>query len=156
MRWGLALLLTILWMALTGSVFPGNIALGAVISLLALWLLRDALGPGTIRPTWGIFPLILLFFKELAISAVTVFSTVLRPKMGLQPAIVTFPLRLTRDFEITLLANLITLTPGTMTIDVSEDRKSLLVHALDASDPEGVIRSIRDGFETRILEAFSR
>jgi multicomponent Na+:H+ antiporter subunit E len=53
-----------------------------------------------------------------------------------------------------LLANMITLTPGTLSVDVSEDRKTLYVHAVDCSDPEGTVRSIADGFERKIMEAF--
>ena len=74
--------------------------------------------------------------------------------MDVKPGIFAFPLTVDRDFEITLLANLITLTPGTLSVDVSEDRKTLYVHALDCSDPEAVKRSITEGFERRIMEAF--
>lgn len=151
---GLLLVFTFVWVALTGSVSPGNIVLGLAISALCLWLLRHELAKPAIRPTWGVFPLFLSFLKELAISAYTVARTVLSPRMPIDPALIEYPLRLTRDFEITLLSNLITLTPGTMTVDVSTDRKTLLIHVLDASDPEAVIASIRNGFERQIGEAF--
>jgi multicomponent Na+:H+ antiporter subunit E len=59
-----------------------------------------------------------------------------------------------RDLEITLLANLITLTPGTLSVDVSEDRRTLYVHALDCSDPQATKRAIASGFERKIMEAF--
>ena len=55
---------------------------------------------------------------------------------GTQARHLRLPLRVDRDFEITLLANLITLTPGTLSVDVSDDRKTLFVHAIDCSDPE--------------------
>ena len=155
-RWGLALVLTVLWVALSGSASPGNILLGAAIASFFLWLLRDSLGKETIRPTWGLIPLAGLFLKELALSAISVAVAVLKPRMNIEPGMITFPLRLTRDFEITLLANLITLTPGTLTVDVGPDRKTLLIHALNAPDPEALVASIRNGFETRILEAFKR
>ena len=151
---GLLLVFTLVWLALTGSVSPGNIVLGLAISALCLWLLRHELAKSVIRPTWGVFPLFLSFLKELAISAYTVARTVLSPHMPIDPALIEYPLSLTRDFEITLLSNLITLTPGTMTVDVSADRKTLLIHALDASDPDAVIASIRNGFERQIREAF--
>ena len=60
------------------------------------------------------------------------------------------------DFEITLLANLITLTPGTLSVDVSEDRRMLFVHAIDCSDVESAIRDIKEGFENKIIRAFAR
>ena len=65
-----------------------------------------------------------------------------------------YRLKVDRNFEITLLANLITLTPGTLSVDVSEDRRTLYVHALDCSDPDRLRRSIADGFERKIREAF--
>jgi multicomponent Na+:H+ antiporter subunit E len=59
-----------------------------------------------------------------------------------------------RDFEIALLANLITLTPGTLSVDISRDRRLLFVHSIDGSDPEGLKRDIANGFERKIMEAF--
>ncbi|MNL15654.1 Na(+)/H(+) antiporter subunit E [compost metagenome] len=72
----------------------------------------------------------------------------------MQPGIFAYPLRLTTDFEITLLANLITLTPGTLSVDVSEDKTTLYVHAIDCSNIEAAKNDIRNGFEKKIMEAF--
>ncbi|MGO8586911.1 Na+/H+ antiporter subunit E, partial [Rhizobium ruizarguesonis] len=74
--------------------------------------------------------------------------------MKLKPGIFAFPLTVTSDFEITLLANLITLTPGTLSFDVSTDRRTLYVHALDCSYPEATKRDIVNCFERKIMEAF--
>jgi multicomponent Na+:H+ antiporter subunit E len=74
--------------------------------------------------------------------------------MELKPGIFAYPLTVDRDFEITLLANLITLTPGTLSVDVSADRKTLFVHAIDCSEPEATRRDIATGFERKIMEAF--
>tara|TARA_Y100000815_G_scaffold48462_1_gene39614 strand:- start:609 stop:836 length:228 start_codon:yes stop_codon:yes gene_type:complete len=74
--------------------------------------------------------------------------------MDLKPGIFAYPLKVDRDFEITLLANLITLTPGTLSVDVSSDRRTLYVHAIDASNPEQTRRDIAEGFERKIMEAF--
>lgn len=98
--------------------------------------------------------LVLLFFKELALSAWKVAVLVTRPKLRVQPGIFAYPLTVTTDFEITLLANLITLTPGTLSVDISEDRKTLYVHAIDCSDIEATKKDIRNGFERKIMEAF--
>lgn len=64
-----------------------------------------------------------------------------------------FPLTASSTVEITLLANLITLTPGTLSVDVSADRRFLLIHAIDVGDREALIREIRDGFEKKVMEA---
>ena len=149
------LVLTVLWAAVTGSFTVPNLLLGFAVGGLSLFLIRGQ-GPSTIlaaRPA-KILSLALLFFKELALSAWKVAVLVARPNMALKPGIFAFPLTVDRDFEITLLANLITLTPGTLSVDVSEDRRVLYVHALDCSDPVGARRDIAEGFERKILEAF--
>jgi multicomponent Na+:H+ antiporter subunit E len=79
---------------------------------------------------------------------------VVAPAGRLRPAIVAVPLTLDRDAEIALLANLITLTPGTLSLDVSPDRRTLYVHAMATAGPDELRREIRDGFERRILEVF--
>ena len=97
--------------------------------------------------------LILLFGKELILSALRVAWLAVRPTMNIRPAIVAYPLTVTSDAQITLLANMITLTPGTLSVDVSDDRKWLYVHAIDIASKEALIGSIAAGFETRILRA---
>ena len=72
----------------------------------------------------------------------------------MQPGIFAYRLKVDRNFEITLLANLITLTPGTLSVDVSDDRKTLFVHAIDCSDPDRTRRDIADGFERKIHGGF--
>ena len=95
--------------------------------------------------------LILLFVKELILSALRVAWLAVQPRITIRPAIVAYPLTVTTDAQITLLANMITLTPGTLSVDVSDDRKWLYVHAIDIESREALIGSIAAGFETRIL-----
>ena len=109
---------------------------------------------GYFSRTRRILALIVLFIYELVLSTLKVTRLVLTPKMDLKPGIFAYPLRVDRDAEIALLANLITLTPGTLSVDVSEDRRTLYVHALDCSDPDQTREDIADGFERKILEAF--
>ena len=89
-----------------------------------------------------------------ALSSWRVAKIVLRPKIDLEPGIISYPLTVDKDFEITMLANLITLTPGTLSVDVSDDRKTLFIHCIDVPDPQGTIDDIKNGFERKILEAF--
>lgn len=149
------LLLTLVWAAITGSVTPHNLVLGMLVSALTLLLLRAQMPAALHRVRWGKLALLTgLFAKELWLSAFKVAILVLRPNMQLRPGIFAYPLTVTRDFEITLLANLITLTPGTLSVEVSEDRSTLYVHALDCRDPAAEKRAIQTGFERRIREAF--
>ena len=146
---------TLVWLAVSGSLTVPNLLLGLAAAALSLFLVRGHVRPDgrRLRPLKAL-SLLVLFVKELALSAVKVAVLVARPKMRLRPGIVAVPLTVERDFEIALLANLITLTPGTLSVDVSQDRRTLYVHALDCSDPAAMRRDIADGFERKILEAF--
>ncbi len=145
----------LLWAAVSGSFALLNLAFGFILSAVALYLLREQTGgTGYLARAWRISSLFLLFMKELALSAWKVALLVISPNMNLKPGIFALPLTVDRDFEITLLANMITLTPGTFSVDVSDDGRFLYVHAIDCSDKEAAIRDIKEGFERKILEAF--
>lgn len=149
------LLMAIVWAAVTGSATLLNLVFGFVLSTFTLGLIREQVnGTGYLTRSLRVASLAWLFFVELAKSAWKVALMVVSPKVDIKPGIFAYPLTVTRDFEITLLANLITLTPGTLSVDVSEDRKTLYVHAIDCSDPEAARRDIADGFERKIREAF--
>ncbi len=150
------LLMAIVWAAITGSASLHNLIFGFVLSTLALGLIREQInGTGYIRRVIRIASLAWLFFVELAKSALKVAVMVVSPRLDIKPGIFAFPLTVTRDFEITLLANLITLTPGTLSVDVSDDKKVLYVHAIDCADPDAARRDIAEGFERKIREAFA-
>lgn len=153
----IGLLLAIGWVAATGSLTIPNLILGALVGAAGLWLVRDRVRTGqVVSRAWRIASLAWLFLVELIVSAVKVAVLVLRPDMRehLRPGIVAFPLSLTGDSQITLLANMITLTPGTLSVDVSDDRKVLYVHAISVRDRDALIRDIAGGFEKKIAEAF--
>lgn len=149
------LLLALSWSAVTGSFSFLNFAFGFVLAIFALSLIREQVGSvGYFSRARRVLSLLVLFLYELVLSAWRVAVMVLSPNMNLKPGIFAYPLRVDRDFEITMLANLITLTPGTLSVDVSDDRRILYVHAIDASDPEAARRDIAEGFERKIMEAF--
>jgi multicomponent Na+:H+ antiporter subunit E len=149
------LLLALAWAATSGSFSVPNLLFGLVLGAGVLWLIREQVGGlGYFRRTRMVTLLALLFIRELILSAWRVLVIVLRPRMDLKPGIFAYELTVDRDFEIALLANLITLTPGTLSVDVSPDRKVLYVHALDCSDVDAARRDIAQGFERRIMEAF--
>ncbi|MCM2291871.1 Na+/H+ antiporter subunit E [Allorhizobium sp. BGMRC 0089] len=150
------LLMAVIWVAVSGSATFHNLLLGFFVSLAVVWLLREQINGvsylGRVRRLTGLFG---LFLAELAKSAWTVTVLSLTPDLDIKPGIFAYRLTLTRDFEIALLANLITLTPGTLSVDVSEDRKTLYIHALDCDDPDAARKSIAEGFERKIKEAFA-
>lgn len=149
------ILLALAWAAVSGNFSLANIVFGFFLGAGALYLIREQVGAlGYFRRGTRLLALAALFVFELVMSAWRVAVLVLSPRMDLKPGIFAYPLTADRDFEITLLANLITLTPGTLSVDVSEDRKHLYVHAIDCSDPDALRRDIARGFERRIMEAF--
>lgn len=94
--------------------------------------------------------LVLFFLIELAASSLRVAWDVATPRKHRSPGIVAVPLDVETDAQITVLALLITLTPGTLSLDVSTDRRVLYVHSMFASTPERVRDSVKQGFERRI------
>lgn len=99
------------------------------------------------------FRLFGVFLYDLVMSSVQVARAVLSPRDITRPRFTTIPLKAETDVEITLVANFISLTPGTLSIDVSPDRKTLLVHDLFAGDSSADARAaVRDGIEARVLK----
>ena len=95
------------------------------------------------------------FLYELVKANLEVAYEVITPRLNVTPGIIMVPLDVKSDIGITVLANMISLTPGTLSIDVSNDKKVLFVHAMYLKDREKFIRGIKDGFERRILEVLS-
>lgn len=154
--YAISILMAVIWATVSGSFTLLNVLFGFILSILTLYLLRERfVGSDYTSRSRRILSLVMLFLVELAKSAWRVATLVLRPKMDLKPGIFAYPLTVKSDWEISLLANLITLTPGTLSVDVSEDRQTLYVHALDCSDIEAARRDIAEGFEKKIMEAFA-
>lgn len=151
-------LLALIWGAITGNFSELNLLLGALVGGGAALLLRHSFGGAPVlRKLRRIWSLAVLFLYELMVSAVRVGLIVLTPDLRsvLRPAIVAFPLTVTSDAEIALLANLITLTPGTLSVDVSDDRTTLYIHVLNLASREQLIADIAQGFERRVHEVFA-
>jgi multicomponent Na+:H+ antiporter subunit E len=94
---------------------------------------------------WG--RLLALFLKELALSTWLVLRAALAPRLAMRPAIVAVPMQLRSRAGVVLVADMVTLTPGTTSLHVSQDLQTLYVHAMDAPDAEALAANIRDGFE---------
>ncbi|MBK7895784.1 MAG: Na+/H+ antiporter subunit E [Candidatus Promineifilaceae bacterium] len=149
----LNLLLAIAWVALTGQYEASNFAVGFVLGYLVLRLTQQSeTAVRYVRRARLLFFFTGFFLKELVISSWRVVVVVLTPKMTMRPGVVAIPLTVTSEAAITMLGNLITLTPGTLTLDVSTDHSTMYVHAMDVGDVAAFRASIKNGFEKRILE----
>lgn len=98
--------------------------------------------------------LLTFFLMELVKANIQVVYAVFRPNRELKPAIIKIPLEVKTDLGISFLANMITLTPGTLTLDVSSDRRFLFVHVLNTDDIQKTIEEIKSGFETRLVRIY--
>ena len=147
------ILLTFVWVALTGDFSIENYIFGFFLNFHILWLIsvkRKRSKYFLIVPK--VIILLLFFLYELIKANLEVAYEVITPKLNMTPGIVMVPLDVKSDIGITVLANMISLTPGTLSLDVSNDRKVLYVHAMYITDREEFIASIKNGFEKRILE----
>jgi multicomponent Na+:H+ antiporter subunit E len=92
------------------------------------------------------------FAKELALANYQVAKLVLSPRMPIRPGFISIALDARTDFEITSFANSITLTPGTISVHIPDDRHAIVIHAIDVGDDLDALRqSIKDSLEAPIL-----
>lgn len=147
------LLLTFIWVALTGDFTFQNYLFGFVLSFFILWVITRGNGDAryfTIIPKLIAF--VFYFLWELFKANFQVAYEVITPHYRMRPGIVKVPLTIQSNLGITFLANMISLTPGTLSLDVSNDKKVLYVHSMYITNREEFIHSIKNGFEKRILE----
>ena len=151
------LFLTIVWMAMTGDFSPTNFLEGFVLAYIMVAVAERSETAATyVRRGGRLLLLVLVFFRELIWASVRVVRSVFMPRAYLNPGVVAIPLDLKSDFEIMLLGHMITLTPGTLTLEVSPDKKYIYVHTMELGvSVEAFRQSIKDGFERRILEVTS-
>ena len=150
----LSALLAASWLLLQHTLAPFHLISAALIGLLVPRLLHNFLpAPGPMRfgPT---LRLIVVVLRDIVLSNITVARLVLGPMSRPQPAWVTVPLALSHPTAISLLASIITTTPGTVSCVIDEQRRRILVHALDCSDPAQMAADIKTRYERPLLAIF--
>ncbi|MFD2239085.1 Na+/H+ antiporter subunit E [Aureimonas populi] len=106
-----------------------------------------------LRKLWFAALLAVRFLFDLTMSSIAVARVVLSPRAQVRPRFVSIPLASRSPLEVTLVANYITLTPGTLTVDVSTDARTLLIHDLSAGDDSASSRAgVTEGIEPRVLK----
>ncbi len=126
---------------------------GFIVGYMALWLTKPLYGPTRyFERLPKVIGLIIFFAKELLISNLRVLWDVITPKHISHPGIIGIPLDARTDAEIMLVANLISLTPGTLSLDLSENRRVLYIHVMFLDDIEKTRQQIKQGLERRVLE----
>lgn len=128
---------------------------GFAIGYAALWISRPLYGPTSyFMRVIKLVKLVGTFIWELVVSNFRVLWDVITPSHFSSPAVIGVPLDASSDFEIMVLANLVSLTPGTLSLDVSDDRSTLYVHVMFVDDVETARAQIKERIEKPLLEAF--
>lgn len=149
------ILLALAWMALTGIYTAGGFFTGVAVGFFVLWIARRGRGTtGYLARVRAVAGFIAFFCRELVLANLRVAHDVLTPRHHMTPGIVAVPLDVESDLEITVLATVITLTPGSLSLHLADDRRTLYVHAMYANDPQALVREIKEGFERRVREVF--
>ena len=151
-----SILLALAWAALQGDITLVNLLVGYTVGYLILAVLaRGGVMPSTLASrTAHAVGLAGFFVREILVANMRVAADVLRPQTRIRPAVVAIPLDVTSDGEILLLSMLINITPGSVTIDLSDDRGTLYVHVMHMTSAEATRREIKDGFERRVKLVF--
>ncbi len=152
----LSALLAVTWMLLVNRFAIGSLVLAAVLGTV-IPLMTANYWPGRPRLTrpWAIVPYVALVLWDVILANIQVARIILfLPPDQIKSAWIVVPVDLVSTEAITLLAGTITMTPGTLTADMTADGRVLLVHALHAPDPQAVRDDIKSRYESRLKRIF--
>ncbi len=149
----LSLALWAIWLLVNNTFAPGHIVLGGILAVL-IPLATAAFSPEQVRlqRPW----LAIKYAGRLALDILTanlqVAVWIIRPNRQLQPTFIRYELELRSPLAISLLANTISLTPGTVSCDLSPDHRFLLIHCLHGEDTDNLVKQIQERYEHPLLE----
>ncbi|KNZ34460.1 MAG: hypothetical protein AD742_02840 [Methylibium sp. NZG] len=162
-----SLVLALLWPVLNQSWSLGHLMLGLALALLVPWVIAPAHeaspksaadAPRAPQPLprrlWIAVRLTFIVLKDIVTSNIDVAQLILGRESSIRPAFVWVPLSITDPHGIVVLAGVITMTPGTLSADLSDDRKHLLVHAFNVDDEAALVATIKARYETPLREIF--
>ncbi|WP_372966030.1 Na+/H+ antiporter subunit E [Marinobacter sp.] len=150
----LSLILFSTWQFLSDGISGASLVMGLVLAWLIPQLTQ---GFWPERPAfvkaWRMPVFLLIVLWDILIASFSVAKLILSPRQP-HPAFICYPLQLDHPLAISILASTISLTPGTVSADISDDNKMLLIHALDATNDQEVIDAIHKRYEKPLLEMF--
>ncbi len=147
------LLLSFIWVALTGSMYYTNFVFGFLLGFFVLWIMnRNDIDQRYFYRVPKILSFIVYFLYQMVKANLQVAYDVMTPKYFMKPGVVRYPLNAATEFEINLLSTMISLTPGTLILDISEDKKTMYIHVMYLENPETFVRETKTGLERRLLE----
>lgn len=150
----LNIVLTFVWVALTGQLDYANFVFGYTLGFFILWMVNRSVRANAeyFYRVPKIFAFILLFFYDLLKANYEVTKDVITPNYNMKPGIIKYEMAAKTDFEITMLANMIALTPGTVVIDLSKDKRFMYIHVMYLKDKEAFVKNLSNRIEVKLLE----
>lgn len=151
----LSLVLWAVWLLLNNTLAPGHLILGGLLAIF-IPLLTSRFWPETVCIGYPVtlFKFVMVVFWDIIVANVVVAKRILGSKDKLQPCFLRIPLDIKNPLTISLLANAISLAPGTLSCDLSEDHKTLLVHSLHEENPKTAIKEIKRRYEQPLKKVF--
>ena len=150
-----SLVLLVVWLLLNNTVSAGHILLGGAIALILPWVTAAFWADRLHLHKPGLaLRFLLLVIWDITVANIQVAKLILSFSRKPRPAFIHYPLDMDNDFAITVLAATISLTPGTVSIDVNADHSVLLLHCLDVDDEAALVSQIKSRYEAPIKEIF--
>lgn len=151
----MSVVLLMSWLWMNNTLAPGHVVLGALLGFaIPLFTRRFWPEPLPLAGPLKMVAFLALVMCDIVIANVQVARVILGPRRNLQPGFVRVPLDLRTDFAITVFASTISLTPGTVSVELAPDRRFLYVHLLSSAEPEQVTHTVKQRYERRIKEIF--
>lgn len=148
-----SLLLFVVWLLLNNSISPGHIVLGLFFAITIPLLINNMRGEKPkLKKPWLAIRYLFVVIYDIVVANMQVAVLVLGPTSRLRPGFVAIPIELSTDVGITVLASTVSLTPGTVSTEVSEDKQWLYVHALHLDNEQELIDEIKQRYERPIKE----
>ncbi len=147
----LNILLAVLWMFMWASYDIYTLSAGLVVGYLLMGLVSRASGQGSYGTRlWKLLSFLLYFISILVKANLVVAREIITPGLKMTPRIIAYPVKGMTDVQITTLANIISLTPGTLSTDIADDDAVLYVHCMYAQDRQAALREL-DELRNRIM-----
>jgi len=151
----LSFTLWIVWLLLNNTIAPGHMVLGAILAIVIPFFTRHFWEEKVcIQQPITLMKFVAVVLWDIMVANVIVAKLILGNKDNLEPKFLYIPLDIEHPLAISLLANTISLTPGTVSCDVSEDKKTLIVHGLHEPQPEDTIAEIKQRYEQPLKKVF--
>jgi multicomponent K+:H+ antiporter subunit E len=148
-------LLFVIWLLLNNTVHPAHLVLGAVLALaIPIVFPQPAIVKSRIKQPLTLIVLMVIVFYDIVKSNITVALLILGREQNIRPSFVWVPLDINDATAKTALAGIITMTPGTLSSDFSDDGKFLLVHAFNVDDAAALVAEIKERYEAPLKEIF--